>query len=466
MSWNSENLSPPPVLRGRARVGVSRGARRLAPTPSLPRSTGGGGFLILLATVLALQQFSAGAMTYYVSPAGNDVGPGVRAAPWQTLQRAARSLQPGDTVYVFKGDYAGFVLGWDTPVTGTPAAPITFKAETGATIVSRNNKTPDGIDLEPGCSDIVIDGFTVNNSDGSIRRAGIRICGSDRVHVINNDCENNGTWGIFGSHDNDLLIENNITANSVRQHGIYVSNSADHPIVRGNTIFGNAQCGIHLNGDASQGGNGLITGAIIENNIIHDNGKSGGAAINCDGVVDSVFRCNLLYENHSSGFAIFHEDGAHGSTGNIIVNNTIVMASDARWAININAQSTNNTLCNNIILNENSDRGSITVSGDSLEGLISDYNILQPRFSLDDDDLGGIAAWRRRSGLDWHSTVALAESIFVDPAGHDYHLKCPGPAIAAGNATPAKDRLPKVDLAGHALIGSPDLGAYQFAEKP
>src|SRR5271167_1048296 len=35
--------SPPPVLRGRVRVGVSCNDRHSTPTPALPRSTGGGG---------------------------------------------------------------------------------------------------------------------------------------------------------------------------------------------------------------------------------------------------------------------------------------------------------------------------------------------------------------------------------------------------------------------------------------
>ena len=130
----------------------------------------------------------------------------------------------------------------------------------------------------------MIEGFAVNNSSGSIHRAGIRVTGSDHVSVINNDCENCGDWGIFASHANDLLIDHNIGAHSKAQHGIYVSNSAQRPIIRNNTTFSNPLCGIHLNGDKSQGGDGLISAALIENNIIYDCGAQGGSAINGDGL--------------------------------------------------------------------------------------------------------------------------------------------------------------------------------------
>ena len=70
----------------------------------------------------------------------------------------------------------------------------------------------------------------------------------------------------------------------MKEHGIYVGNSGDRPIVRGNIAWGNQVCGIHMNGDVSQGGDGIISGALVENNVIFDNGRKGGSGINCDGV--------------------------------------------------------------------------------------------------------------------------------------------------------------------------------------
>src|SRR5438477_84620 len=79
----------------------------------------------------------------------------------------------------------------------------------------------------------------------------------DHVTIRGNTCDNNSTWGIFTAFSNDVLIENNVASRSQTQHGIYVSNSGDRPVVRGNTIWGNYACGIHMNGDATMGGDGI-----------------------------------------------------------------------------------------------------------------------------------------------------------------------------------------------------------------
>ena len=77
-----------------------------------------------------------------------------------------------------------------------------------------------------------------------------------------------------------------------------------------------------MNGDINSGGDGIITGAVVEQNIIHDNGLGGGSAINADGVQDSLIENNVLYNNHGSGIALYRIDGGGGSSGNTVINNT------------------------------------------------------------------------------------------------------------------------------------------------
>jgi leucyl-tRNA synthetase len=45
-------------------------------------------------------------------------------------------------------------------------------------------------------------------------------------------CDQCGTWGLFTGFVDDLLIEDNEASRSAQQHGIYVSNSGDRPVVR------------------------------------------------------------------------------------------------------------------------------------------------------------------------------------------------------------------------------------------
>ncbi len=408
--------------------------------------------------------------SYFVSPTGKDSNAGTTAAPWLTLQHAADQLVAGDIVTVEAGIYAGFSMGWNFRQNGTASAPIVWNAQSGVVINSKNPFTADGIDLE-GSSFITLNGFDIENpSGGTISRAGIRAVwdqttNAQGVILENNTINNCGTWGIFTSHEDGILVQNNTTSNSQAQHGIYVSNASVNPIVRGNTTFGNADAGIQLNGDLSQGGTGLITGALIVNNIIHDNGAgAGGSAINLDGVQNSVIENNLLYNNHSNGISLFDYDGAAGSMNNVVVNNTIVMASDARWALNIKNGSTGNTVFNNILYNANTSNGSIDVSADSLPGLISDYNVVVDRFTPNDSTVITLSQWRTQTGQDMHSLISTPTALFVNAAANNYQLLATSPALDAGVSSLAGHNAPTVDIVGTARPQGTtwDIGAYEL----
>jgi parallel beta-helix repeat protein len=374
-------------------------------------------------------------------------------------------VRAGDTVVVRAGTYgAGFVMGWDSNPAGTAAAPITFAANPGVVITGRNARTADGIDLEPGTDYVVLRGFTVNNASGSITRAGIRVVGSDHVTVRGNTCDRNGTWGIFTGFADDLTIEDNVTSRSQSQHGIYVSNSGDRPVIRGNVSFGNNGCGIHMNGDASQGGDGVISGALVERNVIYDNGAGGGSGINCDGVQGSRFQDNLLYDNHAGGITLFRQDGGGGSSGNVVVNNTVVMAADGRWAVNVQDGSTGNVVFNNVLWNDQSYRGAIDVSADSRPGFISDYNAVINKFTTDDSSVITLAQWQAQTGQDRHSVaIAGPAAVFVDPGGHNYRLRGGSAAVDLGVASLGGAGAPGYDLAGAVRPRGAgfDAGAYE-----
>jgi parallel beta-helix repeat protein len=405
--------------------------------------------LVVLAPLFGVR--GAQATDYWVSPSGNDAAGGLsQGTAWATLMHAAGQVGPGDTVHVQPGSYQGFYL--DTG--GTPGQPITFVATgAGVAITSDNPITPDGINIE-GADHVVIDGFTVNGRT----RAGIRAALSNFVTIRNCTAGNNGRWGIFTGFTNDLIVENNETYGSVLEHGIYVSNSCDRPTVRGNLVHDNFANGIHLNGDASQGGDGWIEDALIEDNVIYGNGVGGGSGINGDGLVNSVIRNNLLYDNHASGISLYRIDGATGATGNVVVNNTVINASNARWCVNINNGSTGNTLRNNILYNQHSFRGVITIDASSRPGFSSDYNAVTSRFSSDGGNtVIALAPWQAL-GYDTSSFVATPAQLFVT-AGVDFHLAPTSPAIDAGTAAYA----PSSDLDGapRPVGGGYDAGAYE-----
>jgi hypothetical protein len=195
-----------------------------------------------------------------------------------------------------------------------------------------------------------------------------------------------------------------------------------------------------MNGDVRQKpGDGIISFAVVENNIIYENGANGGSAINCDGVDDSIFRNNLLYNNHASGVSLFSTDAAHGSSRNKVYNNTIVQAINGRWCINIaksakgKTSPAGNILKNNILYTERVDKGSISVYSTAVGVLDSDYNVVVDRFSTN----GGtsvtstLAQWRT-FGYDAHSLISTATVLFIDSTNNNYHLKTGSPAGNAG----------------------------------
>jgi parallel beta-helix repeat protein len=418
---------------------------------SLPTKMSGRLLTLVLASAWGWAS-DARAADYWVAPNGRDATVrGSRSHPWATLQYAADRIREGDTVHVLDGDYEGFYLTRG----GKKDAPVQIRADGGhVRITKRNRETPDGINIE-GASHIIIDGFVI---DG-MPRTGIRATHSAGSTIRRIVADRNRSWGIFTSFCDDIVIEGNTVSRSIQEHGIYVSNSGDRPVIRGNTSRGNRQCGIHINGDASQGGDGIISGARIENNLISDNGRGGGSGINCDGVQDSRIQNNLLHNNHANGISLYRIDGAAGSTGNSVINNTVVQATDSRWAVNIKNRSTNNVVANNILMNEGP-RGSLNVSSDSLAGLRSDHNILVDRLSPDDgEQFLKLSSWRSATGLDGHSRVSRPRDLFVNPDAADYHLRHGSQAIGAADIAIS----PGTDIEGvpRPVGAVPDAGAYE-----
>ncbi len=415
-------------------------------------------FSALAAALLAAQLVAVPiglAETYHVATSGDDGADGSEATPWATLQHAADTVAPGDTVVVQPGEYAGMHL----TTSGTSAERIVFSGMPGAHVNADNPTTPDGINLE-GASFVTIEGFEVTDTS----RAGIRAVLCESVIIRNNQADQNFRWGILTGFCDDLLIEDNECSRSEDEHGIYVSNSGDRPVVRGNRLWGNNANGLHMNGDLSAGGDGIISNALVENNVIWDNGMGGGSGINCDGVQDSVIQNNLVYAAHASGISLYRIDGGGASTGNLLINNTVIVADDGRWALNIQNASTDNRAINNILLNDHSFRGAIDISSDSLSGFTSDYNAVIGRFTTDGaSTVMDLSEWQA-AGYGANSLEASADALFANAAMDDYHLAAGSPAVDVGAAADA----PATDFEGQPrpLGGGVDIGADEHCPDP
>ncbi|MGE0887004.1 MAG: right-handed parallel beta-helix repeat-containing protein [Blastocatellales bacterium] len=405
------------------------------------------------------------AATYYVAVNGNNNNPGTSTQPWATLQKAVDAVVAGDVIIVQAGTYAGCRIG----KSGTANSPITLKAEPGArplinqlAATNRHQSLIEVENFDARVSYWIIDGFEISGAP----RHGVDIRNADFITVQNCYSHNNGSTsvrgdGIFlGFAEHPTLQFNELSFNS--EHGLYHSNSADYPTIRGNRLHHNANAGIHINGDLSQGGDGIISFGLIEKNVIWENGTGGGSGINCDGLSDSIIRNNLLYANHASGISLYAIDAAAGASRNQVLHNTIIQASNGRYCLNIPAADgvvspTGNVVKNNIFIHTGTRGSIVTYSASALQ---SDYNIVVNRFSQNDGDtIITLAAWQT-AGQDQHSIVSAPDTLFADVAGNNYRLKSGSPAINAGtNAGVSED----ADGVPRPQGSAPDIGCYETA---
>jgi parallel beta-helix repeat protein len=407
--------------------------------------------------------------TYYVDANGSDGSNGGADAPWQTLQFAASQVAPGDTILVQSGTYAGLRI----EQSGSAEAWITLMAAPGASVLidrpGPDNKHESNIELETWEGDEtiaywIIEGLEVANAPNwGIDTRGSETTHSHHIVIQGNTVHNNGLGsektGIFFAFVNDVVVTGNESyANG--EHGIYLSNSGDRFLVQGNKLHHNNNCGLHMNGDESEGGDGIISEGVVEANVIYENGDGGCSAINMDGITDTIVRNNLLYQNHAGGISIFQENGALCSQRNRILNNTIVMAEDGRWAINVSDSScVNNQIFNNVILTSHEWRGSILIPEPGIEGFESDYNVVMGRFSADDDNsVVDLAGWQAL-GYDANSFMAAPETLFVAAIEGDFRPSSGSPLLDAGIELPDVSE----DLMGAARPsgGGYDSGAYE-----
>lgn len=413
---------------------------------------------ILLFIFIVITNYNIRATNYYVSNLGNDTNDGLTSTnAFLTLQHAANIVVAGDTVFVENGTYVGFDI---RNKNGTNTNPIIFQATDNNVLLNQSGSLRNDIINIENADHIVIDGFITNDAPGNGN--GIRVVLSDFCIIKNNSCDNNAERGIFTAFTDDILIEHNICTNSLDEHGIYVSNSSDRPIVRYNECYGNNGTGIHMNGDLSSGGDGIISDAQVYGNILHDNNRAAG--INMDGLQDPIIYNNLIYNNHfAQGIALFQQDGAIVTNGAKIFNNTIIVPSDGRWGILVqNGANVNTEIYNNIIINQHTWRGCIAV--ENIAQFTCDYNILNDKMSdSGDGSTINLTTWQNL-GFDNHSQLAGdLTSIFVNPTTNNYQLINGSQAIDIG--TNLVSSIVTDDLNGNTRpIGFDyDIGAYEYS---
>lgn len=289
--------------------------------------------LCLLVMVCWGQAGSAWAATYHVSPGGDDdLNSGSQASPWRTIQKAAVTMAPGDTVIVADGDYDE-VVTVSTSGTGESARLI-FRAATmhGAGlkgfVITGDYVTIDGFDINADSSNwrgVFVNAAdyvqVLNNYVHECPMGGIDVTyGASYAEVIGNVVHHNGQWGIelVGSYG---LIEGNEISETVQHHpdgeepgfsghdadGLRIF--GDHHIIRGNYI--------HDIANPSDPGNSTVSGEMPHSDCL----QTWDAARPV--MTDTLIEGNHCRVHHISGKGIIMS-AVGGNTGHdITIRNNI-----------------------------------------------------------------------------------------------------------------------------------------------
>jgi hypothetical protein len=269
--------------------------------------------------------------------------------------------------------------------------------------------------------------------DGDFGRTG-RL--THHVAVAGNFPHNHRLWGLHSTDTHTVLLQDNVFALSALEHSAYVSDGSDDYVIRRNVFFGSHAGGLQVNLDPESslvevlkhpalsrfpttertrawasdllaeatrlfGENAFPDGRgvnfIIEENVIQGNGRRGGGALNLAGLQDSLVQNNLLYGNFAHGIAEWDNDNPYdhaammegparpeevtgpasfplfGCHGNVIRNNTVIMANRGRAAFQAIRGSWGSSLYNNVLVND--EPSSIEVDGSGVYRLDAGANV-------------------------------------------------------------------------------------------
>ena len=219
---------------------------------------------------------------WYAAPNGSSSGDGSSGRPWNlptALSGGNGKVQPGDTVWLRGGTYAG---QFRSTLTGTAAAPIVVRQYPGErAIIDGGGSTSDTFVADGSYS--VFWGFEMTNSDpvrccstSSFFRADMMVSHATHVKFINMIVHDGGpgyyTWSPYGDVEIYGAIIYNIGYDGSDRghgHGMYLKNDVGPLVVRDNILFNSYGYGIHA---YTNTGDGLLNGIHLEGNVSFNSG--------------------------------------------------------------------------------------------------------------------------------------------------------------------------------------------------
>lgn len=411
-------------------------------------------------------------MSFYVSVSGSDDNPGTKSLPWKTIQKAADTLKPGETVFIREGTYSEQV---SLSYRDNSAGPfITFTNYPGELVVLDGSNIDiqygDGLILIKKTDYIRISGLRIQHSNG----AGILVVGANNIVVENNRTFDTVKSGIGIWASNHVVVDGNEIALACNEHPGYPASEENLSIAAGSSYVEIRNNHIHQAAnipDGFAGGEGINVkdGAHdvnIYNNVVHLDERSDGKpsnrlAFGLDGWTNETYNIsffnNIAY-NNETGFVVESEEGA--TVHDIFIYNNIAYNNGTGFLIP-NWKKNESSLKKNVYFLNNTaylNKIGFYINSVMIENIVFRNNII----------------WESMTAIKIGANVPISQITsdhnltdrdpkFIDPISGDFHLQSSSPAIDNGSAVNAPD----VDMDNNNRpqgLGF-DIGAYEYINK-
>lgn len=262
---------------------------------------------------------------YYAAPSGTSAADGSMDHPWDlatALNGGNGTVQPGDTVWLRAGTYAG---NFRSAVSGAQGKPVVFRALPG------ERSTIDGT-LRADGADVWFWGLEVMRSTPNDHLPGLESRGARQkyINMIVHDAAQQGITFWDEAIDAELygnIVYNNGTHENL-DHGTYVHNMSGTKLIMDNVFFDNLAYGVHVYAGPTDGTqrNVHVVGNVSFNNgtISHNYPAKGNILIGADSPDEGMQAIdNLLYFSGA--------DGENLRVGYTASNNDVLVRGNTVW---------------------------------------------------------------------------------------------------------------------------------------
>jgi len=475
---------------------------------------------------VTVQLPSRSGVTHYVSTTGNDTNGGTLSAPWRTIQHAANSVNPGDTIQVEGGVYNESVT---IPTSGNATQGyITFMNSPGQTAILVGT----GLNIASGQqfglftlrtnSYIVIQGFEIRNFQSSTSGAvpvGIDFEGAGSyIEILNNhihnivqtlgSCSSANALGmaIYGNQapasiNNITISGNELDHNTTGcSENMSLDGNVQYFAVTGNLVHDNDNIGIdnigfegvspNVNFDQARDGwdfqNTIFNISAAANPVYH--GKLGANGQYCDGCTRVIIERNLIHDADIP-IEVASEHRGHVSSYVIARNNVIYHAQLVGISIGGFSSKVGGTdhctIVNNTLWADGTQRGAsgelqiqYNATNNVIENnimyagptnvLIDDFTSSTPNPAVLNRNLYFASVGAANSSWDWQGKFITGYSNYQAASGQDANSPFADPQFVNISSSP-----PNLDVASTSPavnagtnLGSDVVGILDYAGKP